>query len=341
MASGPRGLNLSERPISANSLTHYLQLRGQKIGYPEPLTFYSIRRRAANDLTRQIGADAARTIMNHAPESRVLERYYLALENTTDISGLGLGEAKDLDAAGQSEILIVEDNVLALNALTDDRLRNVYGPALNTLMAQVMMQDPNYPVDASPAKIKNYKRRVRYRALRSLLAKESQDLRQKISQMDYEARLASLESSRVTELIVERARAQIQNAPEAGDVEANGDPAVDINTGEFTHSIKEVPEDDLNNQEVPGATGVVSRELDENKGEDQDDDMAVPYLDAVEAFLETILGGTLSIHRDLKNKREPCLLCQDDETIDQKLRVRFLINPLLSLSFSIAILTNL
>ncbi|RSL58139.1 hypothetical protein CEP54_007925 [Fusarium duplospermum] len=87
-----RGLKVKDEPMTAVALMNYIALRGQKSGYAENLTFYSFRRRAAADLTRKIGHDAARLIMNHDPASRLLEKYHLSLEDTMDVLGLGLDE---------------------------------------------------------------------------------------------------------------------------------------------------------------------------------------------------------------------------------------------------------
>ncbi|RSM09045.1 hypothetical protein CDV31_007907 [Fusarium ambrosium] len=77
---------ITDEPMTAVALTNYITLRSQKIDYAENLTFYPLGRRVATDLTRKIGHDAARLIMNHDPASRVLEKYYLSLENTMDVS---------------------------------------------------------------------------------------------------------------------------------------------------------------------------------------------------------------------------------------------------------------
>ncbi|KPA40182.1 hypothetical protein FLAG1_06929 [Fusarium langsethiae] len=79
LAGKPRNFELCDKVVTIIALSEHFKLRGSKIGYPGAINFYSIRRRAANDLTREIGRDAARSIMNHNAESRVLEKYYLDL----------------------------------------------------------------------------------------------------------------------------------------------------------------------------------------------------------------------------------------------------------------------
>ncbi|KAF5722886.1 hypothetical protein FMUND_2242 [Fusarium mundagurra] len=138
LAAGPRGLKITQEPMRATALTTYISLRGQKIGYADVLTFYSLRRRTANDLSRKIGKDAARSLMNHDPDSRTLEKYYLSLEDTLDVSGLALDEI-DGDTAGHTEEMLKADSDLAIHVLTDERARKVHGPALNALMNQMML----------------------------------------------------------------------------------------------------------------------------------------------------------------------------------------------------------
>lgn len=85
-------MGTSDEAVTVYALTEYLKRRGSKLGYPEALNFYSIRRRAADDLTRQVGRDASRAIMNHDAQSRVLEKYYLSLGDAVDLSRVALDE---------------------------------------------------------------------------------------------------------------------------------------------------------------------------------------------------------------------------------------------------------
>ncbi|KFZ06181.1 hypothetical protein V501_07654 [Pseudogymnoascus sp. VKM F-4519 (FW-2642)] len=68
--STPRGLEVSDKPASSASLTEYPRERGKGMGYSRTITFYSIRRRIATDLTEQVGPDHARRIMGHSAGGR-------------------------------------------------------------------------------------------------------------------------------------------------------------------------------------------------------------------------------------------------------------------------------
>ena len=68
--SAPRGLKLSyDKPLASGGISAYLRDKGYALGYHQTLTFYAIRRMAATDLVRRIGAAAAREILGHSPDT--------------------------------------------------------------------------------------------------------------------------------------------------------------------------------------------------------------------------------------------------------------------------------
>ncbi|RKK86501.1 hypothetical protein BFJ71_g13743 [Fusarium oxysporum] len=320
LAASPRGLKVTEEPMRATALTKYVSLRGQKIGYSQDLTFYSFRRRAATDLTRKIGGDAARSLMNHDPDFRTLEKYYLSLEDTLDISGLALDEV-DGDTGGHTEEMLKSGHDLAIHVLTDERARKIHGPALNALMSQMMLGGENYPALASAKELRNYKRVVRRAAIKALLAQEVQDQRHEMSQTDYNERVRRLERSRLGELVLKKARRNLA-APEPideGESPSDEPPtAVDETTGLFIHDVEELPEQDMDDQiNNTGGHGVIHRELDEGEPEANED---IPYIEAAKAFMQLILSNTMSEYRNLRKNGVPCPQCQDDDTISQELK---------------------
>lgn len=307
--------------MRATALTQYVSLRGQKIGYSQDLTFYSFRRRAATDLTRKIGGDAARSLMNHDPDFRTLEKYYLSLEDTLDVSGLALDEV-DGDTGGHTEEMLKSGHDLAIHVLTDERARKIHGPALNALMSQMMLGGENYPALASAKELRNYKRVVRRAAIKALLAQEVQDQLHEMSQTDYNERVRRLERSRLGELVLKKARRNLA-APEPideGESPSDEPPtAVDETTGLFIHDVEELPEQDMDDQiNNTGGHGVIHRELDEGEPEANED---IPYIEAAKAFMQLILSNTMSEYRNLRKNGVPCPQCQDDDTISQELKV--------------------
>lgn len=85
-------MGLTDKPASAQSFTAYIRDRGRKAGFTEDVTFYSLRRRTANDLTAALGRETARAVMNHDAAGKTLEEDYLEIVPQTDRGAIALGE---------------------------------------------------------------------------------------------------------------------------------------------------------------------------------------------------------------------------------------------------------
>ncbi|KAF4456865.1 hypothetical protein F53441_1076 [Fusarium austroafricanum] len=278
LAAGPCGLTVTQEPLRATALTTYVSLRGQKI---------------ATDLSHKIGKDAACSLMNHDPHSRTLEKYYLLLEDTLDVSGLSLDELGGEDG-GHTEEMLKTGNDLALHVLTDERARKVYGPALNALMHKMMMGDDDYPALAMEKELRNYKRR----------------------------RVSRLDMSRLSQWVLNKARQNLAAPVSTNEDNGEGDDpdsAVDENTGLFIHNVEELPEEDLDEQVDRAAGGAINRELDEGDPGDEDDD--IPYMAAAKTFMQAILDNPMSEYRNLRRDGIPCPRCQEDDTIGRELKI--------------------
>ncbi|KAH7174972.1 uncharacterized protein B0J16DRAFT_418367 [Fusarium flagelliforme] len=330
LASKPRGLGTIDEPVTVSALSEYLKRRGSKLGYPEALNFYSIRRRAADDLTRQLGRDAARAIMDHDPDSRVLEKYYLSLGDAVDVSRISLNEdTSHLGFEGYSH-QIDQETTLAANVLSNQKAREIHGPAVNALMVKLMSSDPGFPYTASNAELKNYKRRIRKVALDSLLGIEVQKQRERMTKMDFDSRLKHLNDSKLMDVVMEKARAQLTLGDTDHLDEEDDNPAIDDETQQIVHGLEEKAEPDLEEQAIDGShPSEVHRELDGDGREDEDEGDAggdgdsrtnpeaieVDYETAVRTFMHALLDDTLTQHKDFKNNPTVCPLCQEDDTI--------------------------
>jgi hypothetical protein len=136
-ASAPRGLTLdTSKPLNANALTEYIRQRGRALGYPFPITFYSIRRRTATDLAITYGKDLAREVMGHSAESRTLETSYLDLRQGFNATAAGL--RMNLGAFGQ-DATIGGSSSLSANTLDPARVLRTQGEALNVT---ILLSDP-------------------------------------------------------------------------------------------------------------------------------------------------------------------------------------------------------
>jgi len=76
----PRGLGVDmPHPLTSAALSQYLADRGRTVGFTQPISFYSIRRRSASDLVQRIGYEATREIMGHAPGTRKFHPFLFCL----------------------------------------------------------------------------------------------------------------------------------------------------------------------------------------------------------------------------------------------------------------------
>jgi len=74
-SGGPSGV-VEKRACPSAAFTLYLQKICQRLAYPDEVDSNSLRRKAATDLLNVFGVDFVRKLMNHGPNSKVLERYY-------------------------------------------------------------------------------------------------------------------------------------------------------------------------------------------------------------------------------------------------------------------------
>lgn len=326
--SAPRGLGISEGPVSAAALTGYLRTRGEWLGFPQAINYTSIRRRSATDLARRIGNDDARRIMNHDPSSRVLERYYLNLSGTTDLTALALGT--EAVGRGQSDKMIQEDHSLAIGAIAHDpeAIRRLHGPALNALVNKLIATSK--PKKRSAHKRKLWERRIRHAAKKIMLGEEVQEMRASLQQEEYRVRVSRLESSDFMERVLAQAREAVKTAPD--DLDDSSDPLVNQETGLFLQGDMEMEqeEEDLEDQQAGDDGEPPVRQIDAEKdGEARpggdplfEGQPEISYESAVRSFMTMLLEGSMSEYRDWKNNPVPCPLCQEDETVPKDIRVR-------------------
>ncbi|KEQ67642.1 uncharacterized protein M437DRAFT_36615 [Aureobasidium melanogenum CBS 110374] len=169
-ASGPRGLELdTSKPLNAHALTDYIRERGKTLGYPHPITFYSIRRRAATDLSVNYSKDLSREVMNHTTDSRTLETSYLDIRQGFNPTAAGLGI--QLGAFGHDPA-ISGPSSLAVNTLDPARLLRTQGEALNLVTRELMASDPDNSAIGTD-EYKNYRRRIRNQAYRILVTAQT------------------------------------------------------------------------------------------------------------------------------------------------------------------------
>ncbi|KAF7531799.1 hypothetical protein G7054_g8534 [Neopestalotiopsis clavispora] len=179
-------------------------------------------------MARTIGKDDARMLMNHDADARVLEKYYLNLSGCTDMTAVGLGLLGTNN--DQSERMTAENHPLAIGAIVYNgpvAMIKLHGAALNAAMAKSMAE--HGPIAGTPHQQKLPLRRLRKAAKKSLLRIESQKLRETISTIKYDKRVQVLNSSKITDTIIQAARKAIEDSAVPND--DSDDSIVDKDTG--------------------------------------------------------------------------------------------------------------
>lgn len=317
MRATPRGLDvIKDQPATVAALTEYLQRRGERNGYTENITFYSIRRRAATDFARAFGPDHARTIMNHDPDTRTMERYYLNFFRTTNVTSAALGET----APEQDEEMMVSANYLALNRLGPKKVSELYGAQLNAAVRKLVLTDKKYAQLETAKGRKNRERVLRKSALRSLI-KMAQDEQDDTLTTD-EMRQRKDEVMQKMTTFNEHLLAMIQQGANEEEADApRNEEEHGVNFDDEFEEADELPEDAEGDVEdaLPDNQGTARVEIEEELFVSDDADMDTEadkdteYLEAVRYTMGIILENSLSEYSI--QQRGVCPLCVEDPTI--------------------------
>lgn len=340
LAAKPRGLGITDQPMTAKGLSDYLQLRGKRMGYERTITWYSIRRRAATDMVTVIGADRARLILGHVADSTVLEEHYSDTTNTTDLSAILLGE--DLGArATEMERL---NSTLAIQAIGQTSIRALMGKSLNQAVDRYMEEDPDAPDMHNRREFNNYKRRVARRVWGGLLKQEQLKQKMRLTRADITARIQQCQGSTFMNAIVQQAKdlldtpqGDIEGLNGAGEfTEADLSDGIDgrstagtITSAEITRADdEETVEPDLAEIfRIQGMTDIITRRTDEssiNMEDSWDLSEAAAYI-LMQTLTQNHLDAEATVPQ-LQVFRQPtvrkttyiCQLCVDDETVSQE-----------------------
>ncbi|KAJ4190733.1 hypothetical protein NW755_004947 [Fusarium falciforme] len=246
LRGGPRGRSVqADQPLSSGALTEYLKLRGQKIGLTKEITFYSIRRSAAMDLSTKVGSEMARAIMAHDPHSIVMEKYYTTQRTSLpNLTSLALG-----DDDGQVDHRPI-DGSLIFSRLNQDQMRRD-GPMLNTVFRELREMDEQYPHDGN-ARAKKYRDRViRRAALRSVMRELADEQSKNLTIDDTTLRVEQLQSMsrEFNRRVLDQARQHITNQAPATSVDDESenpveDSGIDLGADFPEDDEQDEPEDD-------------------------------------------------------------------------------------------------
>lgn len=305
--SSPRGLDVDlDQPATAHSLTTYIRLRGEKCGFAQPITFYSIRRRAGTDFARAFGTEAARELMCHHAETRTLERHYLNIRPVTDISAAGLGEST---TARQQEM----EADYRIAKLSQEEVMPIHGGALNALVRQKLANDEVWLTAKTHAERRNREKVLRRCALKALtqegIREQTENETVKTVQMTKdvfvkratefnERLLATLqkEADDTTNQSAAEDPSYAQDFPEGDSYDDQDQPEADFEDRQTTSQFMPVPEEEL------------AKESDYSLLLDD-----VSYKDAAKTAMELMYENSLNEYK--LQQQIQCPLCLDDDTI--------------------------
>lgn len=334
VASGARGLSIDlNKALPSERLTEYLRLRGQKIGLTSSITFYSLRRKAAQQLSKTVGPEMAQAIMAHDPKSTVLEEYYTANRTTLlDLTALALNED------GASTMLDHQQEALAITRLGGEQLQKM-GPMLNMIFDELRETDDDYPHDGSSAVKKNRDRVLRRAAFRSVMRDLVEEASRKLTIDETNLRVEEIQSMshEFNQRVLAHAKEYIvaRSNPRAGDESpmiAENDPlsTPDIN-------LDQTFEEPLTaNDHEPDAEDQFALQIDEGQEVEtypdeitdvRDELSSLEYATAARAAMEVWLSVGTDINSQFGQKQYHgrmvfCQLCQEDETVDDEMKAK-------------------
>ena len=331
LKGGKRGRSVQENePMRAAALTEYLSLRGKKIGLVDAVTFYSIRRNTAMDLSAKLGSDMARAIMAHEPNSHVMEKHYTmdrtALPDLTTmilgINSLANVDNRPLDASAVFHRLS-EDHMLKL------------GPMLNNIFRELREMDEDYPHDGASNVQKNRDRVLRRAALRATMKELAQDQQTNVTvdatNLDVE-KLQSL-CNEFNRRVLEEAKRSIADetsptvtgdSQEAGNQEGTS-TASDLDE-DFAENVEENPEADAEDQfkaqiEQNEAVNTFPDEIiDDVNAQLPQMDYATAARAAMEVWLAVGNEGSAFGSKQNVGVTVVCPRCQEDDTVDDAMK---------------------
>lgn len=318
VAGTARGLGIvMDKPVPALSLSEYLGNRGQRAGYSQTITFYSIRRRAGTDFVKAVGADNARALMCHEPDTRTLEKFYMQMMPTTDVAALGLSENP-----GARELQMeMDSNQLAFSRLPPQEVAKRYGKEVNALLRQCLVVDEEYASCTTVKARKNRERVLRRCCLSEFMTQLHEEHKATLTSDDYEQRLDEFmrRATDYNKRLLERIRTTSNNpsSSQASEHEMGLDQNDEVDIEDFNEAADEDGhEKDVDDQLAEDAVEV--RTVEEQRiSKDVEDYVAlldeVPYLDTVKATMKLLMENGLSEYS--KQAAIQCPLCLDDDSM--------------------------
>lgn len=241
-----------------------------------------------------------------------MERYYVNTRSSLQLTSIALNEPHG--PGGYSARETADTAPLAATKLDETRLERLRGSALNAMTDFLASNDPEYPAEASRAVLKDYKRRLRRIAFRSLADEQHVQYQSTITSAEIIANVEAAHASTFADAVLERAK-RLRGDPAAGET---GDD-FDIEFEGFSDDEEVTLEDDVELQHAHHdkfTLHVTTGELFNTTS-----NSTLPYIDIASSLMQILLESSLSTHRewkDLAPDEQRCPLCIDDDTISDE-----------------------
>lgn len=248
-----------------------------------------------------------------------LERYYLNQLPTFDVTATTMNEP--IEPGGQSSSMLRANATLALGRLDEEHLRRTRGAALNSLTIKLINSDEKLPANASPAELKQYKKRVRRRALRALISQQGELHKASMTQQQYQERLVAASASDFAAAVIKRAQESMLDGPD----QVTFNEEMNENLDEDFPETEDDAEPDIE-EEAEHFEGAVPRlQLDDNVNEQSDEVEGaaanMPYVFHAKALMQLLLENTLTTYKTWAEGDTTCPLCAMDDTVDDEQKV--------------------
>ena len=285
-----------DKPITTQALLFYLESRARAAGYGLGVTLYAFRRQTATDWNRQLGSAMAKQLMNHAPESETLERYYEKGSANVDITALALRE----DSGMSYEELDLE-NSIAITRLVD--FTKTQGRFLTEYVRQACDEDMTIQAairEGDGFTAEKRRRRIQRYAMMALEEHQRSVMTQDMTMEAFEAKKRELlEPTKLVRMIKMR----------AVELERMSKPATSAgNTVLRPEDLRDQYDPELENADIVIDGDICDEDLDES---------TVAYESVVRVFMISLLEGfNIEDSEGIK-----CPECLADSTMTEEQRV--------------------
>jgi hypothetical protein len=195
LAAKPRGLGLTDSPVSSHTLSAFLKLRAAACGLITgenslEISLYAWRRHAGTKVDRTVSLDRARQFLHHSPTSDTFRKYYDSGIHDLDVFGIATDERQEITTDLDRQTLAAQ----RIEKRTLDReisIKRFVADSDEVIEAErkVRTSPPSLQLDNN---LRLAIRRARYHAERSLNLSEKEITEQSMTIEEMRRRLAEL-----------------------------------------------------------------------------------------------------------------------------------------------------